>query len=204
MLKRTGHITVLGEALEGMLREQALREPLRPHTARAIWAQVVGPEIAAASSASGVRGGVLFVTVRSAVWANELGFYKQDILNKLNTRLGEAVLSDIHFKVSGGGLKSPPKVLPEPDRPDDEALDGIEPAGPLANAAAARHGVGDDKVDAVVEHVLLQVARMQTWKREHGWRECASCATLYDPHEPGADKAHCLYCITMRRYRTRY
>jgi len=104
MYKRSGQISPLGDALQGMLREHEIQEPLRPHIARAIWAEVVGPEIAAATIAETVRGGVVFVRVKSNVWANELTFLKQDILDRLNRRLGAKILTDIHFKTTGRAL----------------------------------------------------------------------------------------------------
>ncbi|MDR3711139.1 MAG: DUF721 domain-containing protein [Capsulimonadaceae bacterium] len=201
MLKRTGHISPFGQALDGLLNEHDLREPLRPHTARVIWDEVVGPEIAAASGASAVRGGVLFVTVRSAVWANELAFYKKDILDRLNDRLGGKVISDIHFKVSGRtppALKTSPTL---PDRPDDEALRDIKASGPLADAARRRTGVGDPNVDETLDHVLCKAAKAQTWKREHGWIPCRSCGTLFDPAESAPGTTDCLYCLTLRHGR---
>ena len=198
MLRRTGRISPLGIALQDMLRTQDLQEALRPHKARAIWAEVVGPEIAGATNAEAVRGGVLFVRVKSAVWSNELTFYKQDILNRINGRLGGRVLSDIHFKTSGRAM-APQRERPvEQELPSKIALAKIEPTGPLADAAKSLNAISDPESDNRLRSALNRVAQTQTWKRDHGWIPCDACGALFDPG-PSAptNVSRCPYCVTL-------
>jgi len=200
MYKRSGQISPLGDALQGMLREHEIQEPLRPHIARAIWAEVVGPEIAAATIAETVRGGVVFVRVKSNVWANELTFLKQDILDRLNRRLGAKILTDIHFKTTGRALKAavaPPAIQEEPD---DEELRQIQPTGPLVDFTKRRTAISDPDADRRLRTVLTKVAQTQTWKRQHGWITCAACGALYY-RQPGTDidNRFCPFCITVRQ-----
>ena len=74
---------------------------LRPHLAKVHWEGVVGPQVAGVTQVEAVRDGVLFVRVKNSVWANELTLLKEDMLRRLNSKLGGRILTDIHFKASG-------------------------------------------------------------------------------------------------------
>ncbi len=200
MFKRTGHISRFGDALESTLRENELKEPLRPRTGLAVWAEVVGPEIAAATTAEAVRGGVLFVRVRSNVWSNELTFYKRDILTRLNRRLGGGnVISDIHFKTSGpvpreSAVEAPPTIGPAEDE-----LRRIQPQGPLADVARTRTNIPDPEYDRHLRATTSRAARTNEWKRAQGWIACVQCDTLFEPPKDKPVPSLCPYCETMKR-----
>ena len=65
--------------------------------AQARWAEVVGPALAAEAAPVGERAGTLTISCRSAGWAHELELLAPDLLERLNTALGES---------SGGPLKA--------------------------------------------------------------------------------------------------
>ena len=201
MRKRSGTISNFRDSLTSSLREHQLSEPLRPHTARAIWAEVVGPEIAAATYAETTRSGVLFVRVKSTVWANELIFYKQDILTKLNNRLGKGVLSDIHFKASG---KVRP-AAPVPDQPtitpDEQDLRNVGASGPLADVARQRSRIPNPEDDRRLRTTASRVARTMAWKKENGWVACSRCGALFAPKEGELTGGICPLCATFGRSR---
>ncbi len=76
----------------------ALTDALAPLTLLAevqrVWPAVVGDVVAAEATPTGDRGGVLQITCRSAVWAQELDLMGPDVVTRLNTALGrEAVAS---------------------------------------------------------------------------------------------------------------
>lgn len=199
MLKRGGRITTFGDALESTLRDNELKEPLRPRISLAIWADVVGPDIAAVTNAETVRSGVLFVRVKSNVWANELTFYKADIITRLNKRLGAGSISDIHFRTTGPKSKPVP-IEPEPTvGPTDDELRRIRPDGPLAELARSRSSISDPDADRQLRTIASRIARTNAWKREHGWIECQKCKALFEPPKQPARQDICHLCSTMSR-----
>ena len=116
-MRRGGKINRLGIDMERVLGGREMLRKLKEHTAPIVWAKVVGEQIAAVTEVLGVSGGVLRVSTKSSVWANELTFYKTDILKRLNAELGTPrayVITDIHFQ-SRGIKKSAdtPKLEPE-------------------------------------------------------------------------------------------
>ena len=75
---------------KGSLKSQELAAALRPHLAKVHWAEVVGPQVAGVTQVEAVRSGVLFVRVKNSVWANELTLLKDDMVRRLNQKLGGA------------------------------------------------------------------------------------------------------------------
>jgi predicted nucleic acid-binding Zn ribbon protein len=72
------------ELLEGFLDARGLQAPLDRASALPAWADVVGPQLARVSEATGFDGGVLFVRVRSSAWLAELKRFERELLRRLN------------------------------------------------------------------------------------------------------------------------
>ncbi len=76
---------------------------LRAYAVWTCWDEVVGDAIAKRAQPARFRNGILFVTVASHTWMQELQFMKDDIRARLNARVSEdgpPVIRDIFF-VSG-------------------------------------------------------------------------------------------------------
>jgi len=65
-----------------------------------MWESCVGREIANQAYPWKLGGGRLLVHVSSSVWHHQLAYLKQDLMNKLNARLGADLVTDIRFKIS--------------------------------------------------------------------------------------------------------
>ncbi len=76
------------------------------------WAETVGVAVAAHTRPVSIQRDVLWVATSSAVWAQELSFGRQRILEKLNAQLPNLLL-DIRFSTAGwqGSRNSKPTVL---------------------------------------------------------------------------------------------
>jgi predicted nucleic acid-binding Zn ribbon protein len=61
------------------------------------WDQAVGKEIAERTEPYKIAQGILFVKVTDPVWRNELQFFKNDIIEKLNHKIGKKIVKDIKF-----------------------------------------------------------------------------------------------------------
>ena len=55
------------------------------------------------SKALKLQRGVLYVITENSVWAQELNFFRKDIIDKINNKAGYKAVRDIRFKV--GGMK---------------------------------------------------------------------------------------------------
>ncbi len=61
------------------------------------WKEIVGEEIASISNCDVVENGILYVTVKSSVWRQEISFLKKDILQKIKTFVQCNSIYDIVF-----------------------------------------------------------------------------------------------------------
>jgi len=64
-----------------------------------VWDSVVGEHIARQAQPHQVRNMILWITVSSSTWMQQLEFMKQLIIDRLNERIGEKVIKDIRFRI---------------------------------------------------------------------------------------------------------
>ena len=64
-----------------------------------LWKGIVGDNLASVSRADRVRGQVLYVSVKNSSWAPHLSLMKKQFIDKINSALGDSVLTDIKFSV---------------------------------------------------------------------------------------------------------
>jgi predicted nucleic acid-binding Zn ribbon protein len=89
--------TRLGEVLRAALARLPTGAELAHYPIWAEWAVVVGPAIARHAQPRRLRRGVLVVDVDGPDWMHELHFMKRDLRERLNARLGGAVIRDLFF-----------------------------------------------------------------------------------------------------------
>ena len=87
-----------GDLLGTILAGWGLEERLQQYRALLIWAEVVGPQIAARTRPEKIRDGVLEVCVDQPTWMQQLQLLKPQILAKLNGQLGDTPLREIYLK----------------------------------------------------------------------------------------------------------
>lgn len=80
-----------------MLQRFGIDNAISQNNALNIWQEVVGDVVAQNAVADRVEHGVVIVKVSSATWRQELFFKKDDIIRKLNNKIGKNVIRDIRF-----------------------------------------------------------------------------------------------------------
>ncbi len=185
MSRKPKSLASASAGVQAVLKAGDLWQALRPHMAKARWADVVGPQVAAVTQVEKVQGTELVVRVKNSVWANELTLLKGDMLRRLNLALGGPVLSGIRFKASGLAREKPPvSKAPLPPLPDSDTLAQIRLSGDAVRRADAAVGrIADEALRARVRASLLRAARLELWKRGQAWQPCAQCGALSPPGE---------------------
>lgn len=87
----------LKAALEKALRGAKIDNAIKQYSAIDLWADTVGKNISSNTEPVDVRHGVLMVRVSNSTWRQELMFRKEEILNKLNEKIGKKLIRDIRF-----------------------------------------------------------------------------------------------------------
>lgn len=194
MRKTRGMAPAFG-AVDSFFRDQELAAALRPHLAKAHWVGVVGPQVAGVTQVEAVRDGVLYVRVKNSVWANELTLLKDDMLRRLNLKLGGRVLTDIHFKASGlAKAKKKPETVRAAGPTDADLAKTTLTKSAAAKVDAALAEIQDEALRGRIRQIMLRAARTEEWKRREGWQVCRRCRALAEPSPDPDAAAYCTVC----------
>jgi predicted nucleic acid-binding Zn ribbon protein len=88
----------VGDALNKMLKSLGLDKYAKQAEAAQVWPEVVGERIAEVTQVVTVENGVMRVSVRDSLWIQELSFLKNEIISRLNERLGDEIIKDIRLR----------------------------------------------------------------------------------------------------------
>ncbi len=64
------------------------------------WEEIVGTEIYKKAKPKKVTAGVLYMSVTTSTWANELSLMSGQLIEKINSFIGEEVVKSIRFKTN--------------------------------------------------------------------------------------------------------
>ncbi|MBC7529087.1 MAG: DUF721 domain-containing protein [Chthonomonadaceae bacterium] len=166
----------LVKAIGGMANPALIRESL----ALAYWARTVGEQAAAATEASHVRDGVLYVRTKSSTWSHELQLHKATLILNLNRLLGGRIIRDIMFRAQGIERKAPP---PPEENPTEEAIMAVilEPAekDELRKRLEGLIRIEDDHARTALARRITLDMKLRHWRLENGWKLCPRCGSTH-------------------------
>jgi len=90
-------IKAVGAAIQDLLENLGIERKIKEYDAVLRWNEVVGEKIASVTEAVKIEKGVLVVRVQNGPWRNELNLLKNDVIEKMNTVLGEKLVQEIRF-----------------------------------------------------------------------------------------------------------
>lgn len=177
---RRGGSSGLRQLIAHQLGTLDLARKVAEHTAPLVWDEVVGDRISEATEVLGIDQGVLRVSARSASWAHELTFHREEILRRLNRRLdapsGAPIVRDIRFV--NRGVTRQRAVPAEPDQPIESfVLDAAE----LMDIEATVARVTDPGLQERLRDARIRDRQLHYWRLAHGWIPCPRCKDLIPP-----------------------
>jgi len=92
-------------ALEKFLKEKKWSKKIKGYQIINNWENLAGKEIAQSSQPIKIQDKCLFLAVKSNVWANELNLRKGELIEKINRKAGEEIISNILFKIRRSQFK---------------------------------------------------------------------------------------------------
>ena len=87
----------LKKAIKDAVEKTGIDAALKQESAVFLWKDIVGEVVAAATETMGVEKGVLTVKTSSPTWRQELHMQKNEILNKINKKIGSKAIKEIRF-----------------------------------------------------------------------------------------------------------
>lgn len=133
-MKRAGEPDGVADVLSRVLQRVDPEHQLRAYDIWTFWNDEVGELIARRAQPARFRDGVLFLTVATHSWMQELHLMKDMIRDRLNARLGANLVRDIFF-VSGSVESQQEVTSPAPQ--DDQAEPALIALPPIADPALA-------------------------------------------------------------------
>ena len=87
----------LKEAIEKAISDSGIKSALDQETALGLWNIIVGSVISEVTKVEKVDSGTMFIRVDSSVWRQELHMQKEELVNKINNKVGTKAIRDIRF-----------------------------------------------------------------------------------------------------------
>lgn len=87
----------VSQLIEQFLQSVGIQGKIEENFAIVHWDMAVGKEISEQTEPYKIVRGILFVRVKDPVWRNELQFFKEEIIKKLNHKIGKNIVKDIKF-----------------------------------------------------------------------------------------------------------
>ena len=87
----------LKKAIEEAIDSAGIKSALSQEAAVVLWGSIVGEAVSSVTKAERVESGVLIVKVETPVWRQELHMQKEEIINKINKKIGTKAIRDIRF-----------------------------------------------------------------------------------------------------------
>tara|TARA_B100000686_G_C16451788_1_gene792472 strand:+ start:439 stop:714 length:276 start_codon:yes stop_codon:yes gene_type:complete len=87
----------LKKAIEEAIHSTGIKSALSQEAAVVLWGSIVGEAVSTVTKAERVESGTLIVKVETAVWRQELHMQKEEIINKINKKIGTRAIREIRF-----------------------------------------------------------------------------------------------------------
>lgn len=88
----------LGDALKQFVQNSKLKNGIRAAQIEEVWLELMGNTIAKYTNKIYIFDQKLFIETSVGPLKNELGFQKQQIIERVNEKLGEKIITDVIIK----------------------------------------------------------------------------------------------------------
>lgn len=95
-----GALQSIAPALAQALRRRGLAHLVLLGQLVQHWQRIAGPQLAAVTQPESLRGRVLFITVRDAIWLQQITFYQAQLLENIRSVLGDVSITKLHFTLA--------------------------------------------------------------------------------------------------------
>lgn len=144
------------------------------------WDKIVGKDIARHVRPERFSFKTLFLAADSPVWANQLLFLQEEIIDKINQFLQEKLVKELRFNASLSPFK---KSIEKKDISKSEKINLIPTDEEKSKSAEVCKKVHNQDLQKVLSSAVAANLAKRRWRLENGWHKCADCQTLVEPAE---------------------
>lgn len=163
-------------ALWSMMKHMGMQKQINQRMACLVWDDIVGAEIRANTYPAYVSSGILFVTVRSSSWANQLTFLKRDLVQRLNQNLERKIIRDIRFQVGFVGRNRSAVPSKQEEKMELCELDENE----RKKVIEMSENIEDYELQHKLRELLARDIGYRKAKAKKGFKKCPICDVYVD------------------------
>lgn len=156
------------------------------------WDSIAGAEIARHIRPDRFSFKTLFLAADSPVWANQLLFFKTELISKINDFAGQPLVADIRFNASAEAFKRKNALNSKSEKTTKTVPVPTEAEEKKAAEFCAK--ITDEKLRRAAEKALSSELAETRLRLQQGWHQCRSCKKLCPPEE-----AVCFNCRNDER-----
>lgn len=182
MASRNGKLEKMNMVFPQALKKMKIGNEFYGHMVLQYWPKIVGKSIAANVFPVKLEFKKLFLNASHPAWANQLTYMKRDLIEKINSYMGEFLVEEIIFTQMKADIL---KVDDEESGKDNDAESitvELEEKD-LEEAREAVKEIKDDDIRAAMLRVYENDKRLKKYRISKGWIECPKCGTLIGQQE---------------------
>ncbi len=88
----------IGSIIKDVVKSSGMKSNLNISNIFNRWKEIVGDEICKKAKPFRITRGILYVSVATSTWANELNLMSDQLIKKINSFIGEEVVKGIRFR----------------------------------------------------------------------------------------------------------
>lgn len=88
----------IGSIIDDVVKKMDMKRKLNISNIFNRWEEIVGTEICKKTKPERIIRGILYISVSTSTWANELSLMSGQLIKKINSFIGEEAIKNIRFK----------------------------------------------------------------------------------------------------------
>jgi predicted nucleic acid-binding Zn ribbon protein len=89
----------IGSVLKYYVAKSEIGKKLKRYRIFNHWPEIVGREISNKTNPEKLIRGILYISVASSTWANEMSMMSRKLVEKINNYIGEDIVKELRFKI---------------------------------------------------------------------------------------------------------
>ena len=149
------------------------------------WRELVDKDISDKMKPVKLERGILFVAIESSAYKDQLKFLEEEIIDAINEKFGENIVSDICPASPLQIAEMPPDKTSRPaiEKPKLTPEDMILSEEEIQRCQERAQKISNEKLRETILQTLLSQAKVQKFRLASGWHKCLKCDVLCPPEE---------------------
>jgi len=174
-------VETLSPSLTRFIDAAGLRKRLILGMATHVWGDCVGRQIAQHAYVERVRQGTLYVVTDSPVWSQELSYLKPKIIDEVNSRLDEPVVTEIRFRTQAKSQAR--ESTRTPLYPWNRHIDSVNLSDSHhETVASCTDHLRNRELQATLRSWAERMLKLREWDKRHPVRYCVECNKHFRSH----------------------